>query len=231
MHEATILTEQVFIVAFGLGALWSHAAVTLFISLVVGWLAARVLNRPNWQVCLWVSCVSLPAAFTLTRPSLLATASDVNAWCSAGVMPSLGMFTRKIPADILRNIALLIPAGAAAILWPPGAQRLAALGTALAVSPAIEALQAIPEIHRSCEFSDVVNNSLGALLGFLLASGAASLWQSFRLTWIGHQDAQDHEGSALHPGSSQLGIRDQTNSSVLHATARTSARKTEMTSS
>ena len=51
---------------------------------------------------------------------------------------------------------------------------------ALAVSPAIEIMQPIPAVHRSCQMGDVINNSLGVLLGFCVASGLVELEDPLR---------------------------------------------------
>lgn len=147
---------------------------TLLIAAVVGG-ALSIPLRMSWpRLALWLSAVLLPLAYTWT-----ASASRGTPGCTVGDF-AWELLGHPHSYEVLYNIELLIPAGAAAFLWPNGPRRGAALVTALAVPPLIEFGQYLfPQLNRACQFGDVFNNELGVIIGWCLAAGAVSVWRLF----------------------------------------------------
>ena len=127
------------------------------------------------RACAWFVCLLAPMAFTLTAadgPGVVGCELGALAWESREALVS---------SETVANVLLLVPAGAAAVLFPSGARRLAALGTALALPFLIEFAQMVARpLGRACQVSDLVNNTAGVLLGFCLAAGIWTLWVSLR---------------------------------------------------
>lgn len=123
----------------------------------------------------WFVCLLTPMAYTLTAangPGIVGCEWGVLAWESRAALAS---------AETVSNVLLLVPAGAAAVLFPTGARRLAALGTALTLPFLIEFAQMVTRpLGRACQVSDVVNNTAGVLVGFCLAAGVWAVWVSLR---------------------------------------------------
>lgn len=123
----------------------------------------------------WTVCLLTPLAYTLTAangPGIVGCELGVLAWESREALAS---------SETVSNVILLMPAGAAAVLFPTGARRLAALGTALALPFLIEFAQMVTRpLGRACQVSDLFNNTAGVLLGFCLAAGMWTVWVSLR---------------------------------------------------
>lgn len=173
--------------ASGLNALpgfWEAAAAAIAVALVLGLSGAKLLGLTRFRACLWWTALLLPTAATWTIPlGEDRTVSHLN-FCILGVPPTPQMLFGNTPGEVTSNVAMLLPAGAAAMLWATGLPRIIALLLALAVSPAIEIMQLIPAVHRSCQMGDVINNSLGVLLGFCVASGLVELGRSLRVSGL-----------------------------------------------
>lgn len=127
-----------------------------------------------WRVALWLLTLAMPLAYTWT----VAT-GDGTPGCHWG-QPPWDFVPQAAKPEIAFNILMMVPAGAAAWLWPDGPRRLGALVCAL-VSPAfIEFGQyLLPQLHRACQAGDIINNVIGALVGWLLVAGVracARIW-------------------------------------------------------
>ena len=132
----------------------------------------------------WLVCLMVPVAYTLTAatgPGIVGCELGVLPWESRGALVS---------PETTSNILLFVPAGAATILFPSGARRLAALATVLALPVTIEMGQMITRtLGRACQISDVVNNEVGVLLGLWLASGVWVVCSSLRSVAYGRATA------------------------------------------
>lgn len=151
-----------------------NLAITLAIGIVVGAWAAPKLGLSQRAVgALWLSCMLVPLAYTL---SSIPGVSDFG--CEVGLTPwqsTKALFSMETRA----NIAMLMPAGAAALLFPPGPRRLAAFGAALAMPATIEVTQMLARhLGRACQGADVFNNTLGVVVGFCLAAGVRAVVDS-----------------------------------------------------
>ncbi len=176
----------------GLPGWWPALALGIALAVLIAVLAGPRLRLDRWRVALWVSSLLLVPAATWTIPKHDGTLAATLRWCTQGEIPRPSMLTQGASQEIVSNVLLTMPAGAAVVLWPIGARRLAALCVALAVSPTIEAVQLIPVLQRGCQAGDVVNNSVGVILGFALAAGVASVVTSWRRLRV--------ESSARPPG-------------------------------
>lgn len=152
----------------------------LLLLVASAWLAALALRGrlrvAGWRIGLWTFAVLLPTAAVWTVAAYRAD----EAWrlqpCTPGVWLHPSMLSSGIPGEIAINVALLVPAGAAAWLWPGRKARLAALLTALATPGVLEAVQyLIPQLHRECQWGDIANNVLGVALGYCLVAGVMAL--------------------------------------------------------
>lgn len=150
---------------------------TLAITVVVAFWFAPRLGTSRWVAGLWLAALLVPLAYTWT-PSW----GYGSATCDWGVWPGDGAQARFF-YEMFTNITLLLPAGAAAWLWSAGTPRLAALTVALAVPPAIEAVQRWSPLlsSRACQVSDVVFNILGVWIGFGAVAAAVAIRQSWQL--------------------------------------------------
>ena len=149
-----------------------NLAITLALGMIIGaWAAPRLGLSRRATGALWLACLLVPLAYTLS-----ATRNAGLAGCEVGLAPWESR-TALFSTETRANVAMLTPAGAAALLFPSGPRRLAALGAALALSPAIEVTQMVVRpLGRACQGADVFNNTLGVLLGFWLAAGVWVLW-------------------------------------------------------
>lgn len=163
----------------GLPALWLVLTLVGCAALIVGAAVALRVKTPAWRTILWVFCVAAPVAATWTVPT---GARPAPHWpyCHRGKWFEPSMLGTGMHAEVLSNIVLLVPAGMAAMLWPAGVRRLAALATALTVPVLIEAGQLLPALNRTCQVGDVINNSLGVLVGFSLGAGISAVFTSWR---------------------------------------------------
>lgn len=152
-----------------------NATATAFGVLFVGLLAGDRLGIGRLRGTLWLLLVLAPLPYTLS-----ATGSPGGLECSIGLTP--WQFPGALLAPESRtNILMLVPAGAAAFLFPLGARRIAALGAALSLPLVIELTQRVwSHLGRSCQVFDVVNNMLGVLVGFWLVAGAVAMWESWQ---------------------------------------------------
>lgn len=166
----------------GLGNLPVTVLTALTVAFIVGAVAARPLRLPAWRLMLWTAAVALPTAATWTIPDSAAFSPAPWDFCAIGRVPLPRMLTHGLPPDVWTNILLTIPAGAAAVLWPWGSRRLAILLATLAGPIVIELVQLVPALHRGCQYGDMINNMLGVITGFLLATGAESLIRAWRET-------------------------------------------------
>ena len=79
--------------------------------------------------------------------------------------------TAWITAEVLEfcaNIVLFVPAGVLAACWLPPRARWAAIPVGLALSGIIESIQAIWLVERIPDVRDLVANTLGAAIGFVI---------------------------------------------------------------
>lgn len=149
---------------------------TLLLALAVAALLSSSVQLRTWRLWLWLSAVMLPLPYTWT-----AARDSGTPGCHWG-QPPWDFAPQAANPEITYNILLMVPAGAAAWLWPDGPRRLAALGCALASPTVIEFGQyVLPQLHRSCQAGDIINNVIGALLGWSLVAGG---WAGVRI-WRG----------------------------------------------
>lgn len=164
----------------GLPGWWTAVLFGVALGTVIGVLLGPRLNIARWRLGLWLAVMlSVPAA-TWTVPTHAARFEAVLRGCTQGQLPRPSMLTSGFTTEVVSNIAMTVPIGAAAVLWPMGARRLAALCVALATPPLIETVQLIPVLRRGCQLGDVVNNSIGVLVGFALAAGVEAVVVSWR---------------------------------------------------
>lgn len=147
---------------------------TLGLAVVIGLLIAPHLQMRRWAAAAWLICLLAPLAYTLT-----ATASGGLTGCDITGLPWDSRSALFAP-NTRMNVVMMIPAGAALLLLPRGAFRLAGLGISLALPIAIEFTQMAPFLRRGCQFADVVTNQAGVVTGWCLAAGLVTLWQSWR---------------------------------------------------
>jgi hypothetical protein len=155
-----------------------NLAITLLLGILIGaWAAPRLGLSRRATGAMWLAALLVPLAYTLS-----AAGSGNPTGCEMGLAPwesRSALLSRETRA----NIVMLMPAGAAALLFPSGPRRLAALGAALALPAAIEVTQMVVQpLGRACQGADVFNNTLGVLLGFWLAAG---VWVLL-LAWSGN---------------------------------------------
>ena len=165
------------IVPGGMPGFWANLVATLVIGTVIGAvLAPRLGLRHRTLGALWLVCLLAPLVYTLS-----ATRSTGTLDCEWGQPIGALRGALLVPGETRSNIVLTMPAGAAALLFPSGHRRLAALGAALCLPVAIEITQMLAVgLGRGCQVSDMVNNILGVLLGFWLAAGVWTLWVAWR---------------------------------------------------
>jgi hypothetical protein len=157
-------------------------AVSIVVGLLVAPLVARALGAHRSVAVLFV--VSIGAIVSAT---ILPTAGGFD-WTAGAVGrcdvdgPWLAPLDRYLrPTEPSLNVLLFVPLGIAIALLPRS-RRAVAIGAALiAVAVAIESTQLlIPILGRSCEMSDVVNNTLGLTMGFFLGASARVIAGSAR---------------------------------------------------
>jgi glycopeptide antibiotics resistance protein len=152
------------------------AAVIAVLSLAAAWWRSR---RAGWRAAIAatfpdvVLLVALAAIAVLTlgepsgpqpdrinllpfRDQMLALRGEVDAAIAA--------------ATLFANVALFVPLGAALAARHPEASGWWLIGVAAAVSLAVEAAQAVMNIGRLADVTDVLANTIGAALG-------AALWK------------------------------------------------------
>jgi hypothetical protein len=150
----------------GLNSFVPNLILTIAIVAVLAGILGPRLRTAEWRLGVWLMAVTVPLAYTWTVADGGGTPG-----CHMGV-PPWEFSLSGASSEILANIVLFVPAGAAAFAWLDGKRRLAALGTALAVPPAVELGQYMwPALERACQLGDVLNNQIGVLLGWSLAAG------------------------------------------------------------
>ena len=161
----------------GIPGFWPSALAALTIAVAIGALAwSRLGFSRRWRAMLWTACLTIPLAYTLTSTKGAGLATCDMSWAPPFRPGAL------LNMDTRANVLLTIPAGAAAMLLPAGPQRIAALGTALAMPVAIELTQlVVRSLGRGCQLDDVVNNQTGVVVGFWLAAGTSVLMASLRM--------------------------------------------------
>ncbi len=152
-----------------------HAfAPNLFFTLLLALVAAAILSPrvqlSAWRLCLWLLTFMVPLAYTWTPAPQPSTPG-----CHWGVLPWDLRLDAGSP-EVIYNVLLMVPAGAAAWLWPDATRRLAAFACALFTPLAIEAGQRlVPELSRACQVGDVMNNALGVFIGWSLVAGCCAM--------------------------------------------------------
>lgn len=178
-----------------------NLAITVTVGLAIGaWAAPRLGLQHRASGALWLTCLLLPLAYTLSAARGVGVAG-----CELGLAPWESR-TALFSYETRSNVVMLIPAGAAVLLFPSGPRRLAALGTALALPAAIEVTQMVVRpLGRACQMADVFNNVLGVVLGFFVAAGVWVLWVSLESCrpQLPHPEAS-HLSGQLATGESPL---------------------------
>lgn len=152
----------------------------LFISAIAAleigiWVAPR-LHLATWRAVVWLASLLMPVAYTWTA----ATGPATPHHCARGSW-FLQLLTMGPNDEVMANVMLFVPAGAAAWLWIRPQQRLVALGVALALPLVIEWGQFLMSwLHRTCQLGDIANNMLGAVIGFSLVAGVAYVLDHLR---------------------------------------------------
>ncbi|MFI0431909.1 MAG: VanZ family protein [Candidatus Nanopelagicales bacterium] len=132
------------------------------------------MQPAKWVLATWLLAQTVPLAYTWTKGLGGGTRG-----CHMGV-PPWEFCMGADNGEILLNVMLFVPAGAAAFLWPDGPHRLAALGVGLSIPLTVELGQyLVPQLERSCQLGDVLNNQIGVVLGWSLAAGAWSVARSW----------------------------------------------------
>jgi glycopeptide antibiotics resistance protein len=137
---------------------------------VVSWLNRRTTARRVIVVVLVIYLVLL--AIALLAPTNTDQSSMVmwliHQLLHTGASTHVVTFSRM---EFVMNVAIFVPAAfLAALLWPRWNWRdWTAVG--FVVSGCVELTQALLLPHRDGSFSDVVSNTLGALIGALIADG------------------------------------------------------------
>lgn len=82
--------------------------------------------------------------------------------------------------NLVGNAAMFVPFGLA-IAWVfPRARFLSVLGAAIAFSVTIEVAQSTPGVGRSSDITDVIMNTTGAAIGFVVGRGLLWLFRGLR---------------------------------------------------
>lgn len=160
----------------GLRGFQTNLLVTILIVAVAAPWLSRWTKVRWWRVALWLLTVAMPLAYTWT----VATGAGTPG-CHWG-QPPWAFVPQANNPEITFNILMLVPAGAAAWLWPDGPRRLAALFCALVTPAVVEFGQYLfPQLHRACQAGDIINNVIGVLVGWSLVAG---VWSGVRI-WRG----------------------------------------------
>lgn len=156
---------------------------------LVWWLVAALLwarpdRRTVWSLLFWCALGGL-AAVTLT-PS---RGQVVTGYCLPQ-WPRTGFGLWAANPERRWNVIIGVPLGLTALAWPvtawgrPGRRAgrppwsLGAPLLALAAPAVVESVQRlVPGLARQCALLDVVDNSSGVLLGFMLAAAGAVLYE------------------------------------------------------
>ncbi len=163
----------------------------LAVSIGVAVLASRPVARAlgSGLVLAGALVISLGVVLSATvTPSPLGSQRDIARTSLTESYRPLCDFSRIGPApigeylsesDTSLNVLLFVPFGLAVGLLPRSRPKLALVLCALALSPAIEAVQlvALP-LHRACQSGDVFDNVAGLLLGLALGGGFG--WRNLR---------------------------------------------------
>ncbi|EMD22382.1 VanZ family protein [Amycolatopsis azurea] len=147
--------------------LLDHSALVPVAILLVALLCAVLgLLFAGRRRILWaLAGVSLVPVFALTLVPTGRTIDEIVCTVQFS-LPTLGA------VELLANVALFLPPVCFAAL--ASRRPLAMLAAGSALSAVIEALQAlVPAIGRACDTNDWLMNTLGAILGALLAAGTA----------------------------------------------------------
>jgi glycopeptide antibiotics resistance protein len=175
---------------YGLGQwlLDSALAAVLMLGLIAigGLLLVARRGRARWRSAaadgFLVFAIGLVALFTLLPARFGEQPDRVNLlpfrdllWAMQGRV-DLGIAI----AGLLGNLALFLPLGLALAMRSPSRHRLQLIGAGLAVSLAVEAGQALLDIGRLADVTDLLLNTLGAAVGIWL-------WRSFQMRRIDRQ--------------------------------------------
>ncbi len=151
-------------------------ALSVVAAVIIGIWAAPRISIPTWRLVLWLIAVLIPVAYTWTASTVVANLHV----CTEG-MWFYEIATARAPKEAVANTLLFVPAGAAAWLWRTPQQRIAALGVVLAMPPIIETGQLLMRwLHRACQYGDIANNILGAVIGFSLVAGVGYALEHLR---------------------------------------------------
>ncbi len=157
-----------------MSGLLPNLAATVVLAIVVGLVAAPRLRLSRIAAVVWLLCLSAPVALTWTKAD--GGQQQIGCAWSTGWWELNQFFT---DVDVVPNIVLLIPAGAAAAVFPRGPRRWSALLVALMVPLIIETGQALmPWLNRTCQVGDIGNNMLGVLIGFAVAVTVNAAWRA-----------------------------------------------------
>jgi glycopeptide antibiotics resistance protein len=81
--------------------------------------------------------------------------------------------------NLVGNAAMFVPLGLAVAWVFPGSRLIAVLAAAIAFSVTIEVAQSTPGVGRSSDITDVIMNTTGAGIGFVVGR-AALRWKRAR---------------------------------------------------
>lgn len=164
-----------------MSSIWIRRIAWLTVAAIIAWLLWMTL-RPSREISVPGVRVGTPLSEINLRPF------NHKAWAIKSLLVSEYPSTRRsartyLIVDVLGNIAVFVPLGAA---WgiataPPGPRRrfkarwwLRIIGVGLLLSLSIELLQlTIPS--RATDIDDVILNTLGTMVGALLAWGLLKL--------------------------------------------------------
>lgn len=171
-----LLPEGIPVNPSGLNGFEANLLATLLLVAIAAWWLASWTQVQWWRVAMWLLTMAMPLAYTWTVANGTGTPG-----CHWG-QPPWNVVPQANNPEITFNILMLVPAGAAAWLWPDGPRRLAALVCALVTPAVIEFGQyLLPQLHRACQAGDIINNVIGALVGWSLVAG---VWTGVRI-WRG----------------------------------------------
>ncbi len=159
------------LVPVSLHAFLPNLVFTIAVAIALAAALAGTRHVSMLRTMVWLLAMLVPLAYTWTE-----AAGSGTAGCHWG-QPPWDFMPYATNPEITRNIALMVPAGAAAWLWPTAHERLSALVCALAAPTVIEFGQyLVPQLHRACQAGDIINNMMGALLGWSMVAGFWAMW-------------------------------------------------------
>lgn len=159
-------------------ALWAGTSVGLAVlaglALVGGWVALRLAGVRRWSLPDLLLAIAIVTILVLTlRQGRGNTTSGWQLPVFADLVGALSAGPRSIGlvlADMIGNVVLFVPLGAAIALRWPRLSEVRAVVTVVAVSLAIELTQWLAPLGRTAQTTDLLMNGLGGWIGWLVVA-------------------------------------------------------------